>query len=518
MNKRPKILYLQHHVRETGPLLEILEELSPTYQYLAVQTLEEYVNLLQDFRPDIILADEDLEVVHPKDALGILQSEDEDVPFIVICSSAREDEALELLKAGAVDYVIKEKPQRLFYVLYNQAVRLRAVSKMEQAIRERERLYKRNLADTTALKISEKQILKSKANLRALFDHTDTAYLLVSDQLKVISYNLAAEKVQQKFGGTKFAVGAEIMDYFPLARKTEIAAIVQRVLSGENVSYHSTFTDINGEEHWYSIKWVTVVNDEEQNWGLILSVRDITSSKTTSMALAQANAELSKRNKSLEQFTYIVSHNLLAPVANILGITELLKDPDESQREQLLDGLNTSIKTMDSILKDLSQTLQVKDQVNNKKEEVYFRQLVEEISFSINNLILAQNVTINCDFEALQSLYTVRGYLYSIFYNLMLNSIKYKRDDVAPIIEIRSKVVKTQLLLTFQDNGKGIDMHKHGEQLFSLYKRFDTTTDGKGMGMFMVKTQIEELNGNIYVESELGKGTKIMISLPLIHT
>ena len=199
MNKRPKILYLQHHVRVSGPLLEILEELSPTYQYLAVQTLEEYVNLLQDFRPDIIIADDDVDGVSPKEALGLLQVQELDVPFILICTANREDEALDLLKAGAVDYVLKEKPQRLFYVLYNQTVRLRAISDMEKAIREKERLYKRNLADTTALKISEKQILESKANLRALFDHTDTAYILFNDSLKVVSYNLPAEKLRERF-------------------------------------------------------------------------------------------------------------------------------------------------------------------------------------------------------------------------------------------------------------------------------------------------------------------------------
>lgn len=515
MNKRPKILYLQHHVRDTGPLLEILEELAPTYQYLAVQTLEEYVNLLQDFRPDIIMADEDLDVVSPREALGILQAQEADVPFIVICSATREDEALELLKAGAVDYVLKEKPQRLFYVLYNQATRLRAISSMDQAIRDKERLYKRNLADTTALKISEKQILKSKANLRALFDHTETAYLLVNDKLKVVSYNLPAEKLREKFGYNAFKIGADVMDYFPAVRKSEISVIIQRVLAGENVSYHTTLTDPAGEDFWYSIKWVTVANDEDQNWGLILSIRDITSSKTTAMALAQANAELSKRNKSLEQFTYIISHNLLAPVANIRGITELLSDPDEQQHDELVKGLKTSINTMDTILKDLSQTLQVRDQVNKKKEEVFFRQLVEEITFSINNLMIAEQVTMHCDFEASQSFYTVRGYLYSIFYNITLNSIKYRRPEAAPVIIIKSSIIKDQLLLTFEDNGKGIDMQKNGAHLFSLYKRFDTSTDGKGMGMFMVKTQIEELGGNIYVESQVGVGTKIMISLPV---
>jgi PAS domain-containing protein len=97
---------------------------------------------------------------------------------------------------------------------------------MEQAVREKERLYKRNLADTTALKISEKQILKSKANLRALFDHTDTAYILVNDALKVVSYNRPAEKLREKFGNSQLSVGGDAMDYFPVNRKSEIAPIL----------------------------------------------------------------------------------------------------------------------------------------------------------------------------------------------------------------------------------------------------------------------------------------------------
>lgn len=515
MNKRPKILYLQQRVPDSGILLEMLEELASAYQYVVIHSLEEFVNRIQDFRPDIILADLDLEDINSKEALGILQLQETDIPFILICNAANEDAALDLLKAGAADYVLREKLQRLFFVLYNQSERLRAIHNMRQAIREKERLYKRNLADTTALKMGEKQILKSKANLRTLFNHTETAYLLVGDDLRVISYNLPAERLMTYFGSNELAEGADVMGYFPPQRHSEISAIIRRVLGGEDVHYHATFPDPRGDHHWFSIKWNRVANEQDQNWGFILSIRDITSSKVTAMALAQANGELSRRNKSLEQFTYIISHNLLAPVANIMGITQLLKDPDEDQHAELVEGLHTSIKTMDTIIKDLSEALQVKDEVNKKKEDVDLLQLVEEIKFSINNLITQEEVTVTCEFEALSSMFTVRGYLYSVFYNLMLNSIKYRRPGIPPFINISTAQKDGQALISFSDNGKGIDMNKHGGQLFALYKRFDTSTDGKGMGMFMVKTQIEELSGNIWVESELDKGTTILISLPL---
>lgn len=518
MNQRPKILYLRHHVQDAEQLLEILEELAPAYEYLGIQTMEEYANCLQDFRPDIILVDEDLEDFSAKEALTMLQTQQTDIPFILISSIASEHEAIEFLKAGAVDYILKEVPQRLLFVLYNQVGRLRAIETMEQAKREKERLYKRTLADTTALKINEKQILRSKANLLTLFDHIDVAHILVNNKLKVLSYNLPAKQLTKSWENLEPEIGKNILDYFPVSRKHEVNKIIQRVLDGENISYHASFPDRDSLDRWYSIKWVSITNDEPKNWGFVLSIRDITASKIKAIALAQANEELARRNKSLEQFTYTVSHNLLAPVANIIGITDLLKDAVGTDHIDLVETLQASIKSMDTIIKDLNQTLQVKDQVNKKKEEVHFRQLMEEIAFSINNLIMEEGVKISCNFEALPSLYTVRGYLYSVFYNLTLNSIKYRKPDEAPMISVKSVVEGETVFLVFEDNGKGIDMEKHGAQLFTLYKRFDTSTEGKGMGMFMVKTQIEELKGTIDVESQLGKGTKIIITLPLGQT
>jgi PAS domain S-box-containing protein len=516
MNQRPKILYLKHHVQDAEQLLEILEELAPAYEYLGIHTIEEYANCLQDFRPDIILVDEDLYNFSAKEALAMLQTQHLDTPLILISSVGNESEAIEFLKAGAVDYIVKEVPQRLLFVLYNQVGRLRAIETMEQAKREKERLYKQTLADTTELKVNEKQILRSKANLLTLFDHIDVAHILVNNKLKVLSYNLPAKQLTESWDNLEPEIGKNILDYFPPSRRQEVNKTVKRVLDGESISYHAAFADRYGMDRWYSIKWVSVSNDYLKNAGFVLSIREITESKVKAMALAQANEELARRNKSLEQFTYTVSHNLLAPVANIIGITDLLKDAVGEEHVELVETLQASIKSMDTTIKDLNQTLQVKDQVNKRKEEVHFRQLIEEISFSINNLIMEEGVKISCDFEALPSLYTVRGYLYSIFYNLTLNSIKYRRPEEAPLISVKSVVEDQTVFLVFEDNGKGIDMEKHGAQLFTLYKRFDTSTEGKGMGMFMVKTQIEELGGTIDVESQLGKGTKIIITLPLV--
>jgi signal transduction histidine kinase len=106
---------------------------------------------------------------------------------------------------------------------------------------------------------------------------------------------------------------------------------------------------------------------------------------------------------------------------------------------------------------------------------------------------------------------TLKSYLYSIFYNLISNSIKFRQKQVPCIIEIKSNLLKNNVELIFTDNGMGIDLKKKGDHIFGLYKRFHPHTEGKGMGLFMVKTQVETLSGKISIESEVNKGTQFRI-------
>jgi signal transduction histidine kinase len=240
--------------------------------------------------------------------------------------------------------------------------------------------------------------------------------------------------------------------------------------------------------------------------------------------LAAANDERAKivsdlmlRNIDLEQFAYIISHNLRAPVANIIGASSALNDPELStdDKETLIGGINISVTRLDDVVKDLNRILQLKGDTNDTKEIVHFSTLVDEIKFSIQNLVDKYGIQIKYDFSEINSLLTLRAYLYSIFYNLISNSIKYRREQVQCLIEIKSSLVNNKLQLVFTDNGMGIDLKKNGEQLFGLYKRFHTNAEGKGLGLFMVKTQVEALNGKISVKSKENEGTMFKIEFEI---
>jgi PAS domain S-box-containing protein len=246
-------------------------------------------------------------------------------------------------------------------------------------------------------------------------------------------------------------------------------------------------------------------------------IQDITELDVAEKERNRTTEELIKRNKALEQFTYVISHNLRAPVANIQALTDILKASEiGSPFQDLVAKIDRSVQNLDSVITDLNQILQIKHQQHSLKEQVNLHELMSSIQLSIKNVIVQENVRIIIDVGKQLSINTIRGYLYSIFYNLTLNSIKYRRADLNPIINISCRVADQQIIINFQDNSKGIDLDKNGTSLFGLYKRFDTSVEGKGMGLFMVKTQVEEIGGSIEVQSTLGTGTLFKIILPIL--
>ncbi|MBS4064550.1 MAG: PAS domain-containing sensor histidine kinase, partial [Chitinophagaceae bacterium] len=282
--------------------------------------------------------------------------------------------------------------------------------------------------------------------------------------------------------------------------------------------YETVRINKNGSIVHVSLTVSPIINEFNQVIGASKIMRDISVQIASDYEKAQIMNDLIQRNKDLEQFAYIVSHNLRAPVANIIGITNFMKMPDLEPAEQasMVSSLNQSVSALDGVIKDLSLILQIRREVNEQKTTIHFSAIMNEIQLAIDNLIKLEKVTFEIDFSAIDQINSIKSYIYSIFYNLISNSIKYRRPDVHPIIKIKSSIVDNQILLVFSDNGLGIDLKKNKDTVFGLYKRFHSHTEGKGMGLFMVKTQIETLGGKIHIASEPNKGTQFKIELPAV--
>ena len=370
-----------------------------------------------------------------------------------------------------------------------------------------------NYRDVTQRKISEDLLQTSEANLRTIFDNTNVSYLLADDKFKLLSFNSAAVIAYAKEFKVKLKEGDRLLDYVSEEKKQETLKKLEKALSGEKVNYELSFTQEDGSESWYNVNIFTVTDDSKKLLGLVIASENITRRKNIEFERDKMLSDIVHHNKDLEQFAYIISHNLRSPVANILGLSSLIENSPEMDKttfNECLKGLSLSVKKLDEVIVDLNYILQTRKEINEQKETVSFSELTDNIKTSINGQLQNQNITISTHFEV-NEFFTIKSYIYSIFFNLISNSVKYRNPAKQLSVEIQSKKINNKLVLEFRDNGLGIDLAAHAHTIFGLYKKFHNHIEGKGIGLYMVKTQVEILGGKISIASEVNVGTTFTI-------
>ena len=272
---------------------------------------------------------------------------------------------------------------------------------------------------------------------------------------------------------------------------------------------------ITNEYVWLEDYVIPVADQSGKIIELYGSARDISARKEAKLKLETLNAELNLRYKELMQFSYIVSHNLRSPVANIMALAKLLNDGMPEQEAGLVTNyMLEEARQMDVQLHDLNVIISTKSDFNIKKELVEFSDVISSVQHALSEEIGNSDASFNVEIGVdAQEIFSIKSYLHSIFFNLISNSIKYYLGDGRPIIEIGIYRDQQNTVIRVADNGPGIDLEANGESLFALYGRFKQTKNGTGLGWYTTKTQVETLGGKISVESVLGRGTTFTILL-----
>jgi signal transduction histidine kinase len=243
--------------------------------------------------------------------------------------------------------------------------------------------------------------------------------------------------------------------------------------------------------------------------------KKITESEERNRSLIE---ELTKYNKDLQQFSYITSHNLRAPVANLIGLLDIYdkEQPTAPLNKTVIEGLETSTQQINNTLNDLIEVVTIRKDVNMDVADLSFVMEFMLICNSIKNNITESGAKINTDFKAAPTIKYNKGYLESILQNLLTNSIKYRSPDRPLVINVKTKIENGYTVLSFSDNGLGIDLAHNKDRIFGLYQRFHSNKDSKGLGLYIVNTQVRTLGGRIEVESEPDKGATFNVYFKLI--
>jgi PAS domain S-box-containing protein len=281
------------------------------------------------------------------------------------------------------------------------------------------------------------------------------------------------------------------------------------------MNFENRYQSKSGEVIWLS--W-TSVPDMEQN--VIYSIaKNITSKKKLEEDRNTLLACLTKANKELKDLTITTSHDLRAPVNNLLALFEILdmsslNDPDTIELFRLLKVAANGMKeTLDAYVDVLAK----KELLQVNAELLDFEEVFQKVKSSLNSLLTFSKAEVSTDFSQLPYIRFNNMYLESIFLNLLTNAVKYAKPDSIPRIEIRSAIEKGICKLYFSDEGLGFDMERFGDKIFGFQQTFHNNADSKGIGLYLIHSHITAMGGKISVESEPGRGATFIISFSPIQ-
>jgi sigma-B regulation protein RsbU (phosphoserine phosphatase) len=310
--------------------------------------------------------------------------------------------------------------------------------------------------------------------------------LLLQDQVKEISYQL-----RRQDGST-----------LPVLMN----AVLLRDTNGQPLVVRVTLFDIT-DRRKYEQELLRAKAEAEVQGEALARANELLTTK---------NEQLTRINAELDNFVYTASHDLKQPASNMLGLFEELKrtatfhDPQAAEMVEMFDG---SLRQMLTTIEDLTTLVQLQRQLEQVPvEAIELRPFTEEI---IRSLQPQPTADFTLDF-AVPQLPMTRPGLHSMLLNLLSNSLKYALPGRRPHIWVSTRLVGPEVELSVRDNGRGLDLQRHGHDLFQLFRRFHPEVVGSGIGLYLVNRLVTQAGGRIEVQSTVGEGTTFRIYLPLL--
>ncbi len=381
---------------------------------------------------------------------------------------------------------------------------------------------------TTFVKVKEK-MQKALAKNQALFNASSQVCIISTDTEGIItSFNYGAE-LQLGYSANEL-IGKETPEKIHL--KEEIETIAKQIFPDQNISELKTmdvflsnpklgipetreWTYVRKDgTHFTVLLSITVIKQKEIITGYLGVAVDISGMKKAEKEIGDLLEVTREQNERLRNFAHIVSHNLRSHSG---GISMLLNFIEEENPEiyalELMQHIKNASENLSETIKHLTEVVQINMETEQNAFSILLKPIIDKNISSL--LALAKNEGVKFINE-IPSDITVKGipaYLQSIAMNFLSNGIKYSSKERESYVKISAEVTNDFIILIFNDNGLGIDLTRHKQKLFGIYKTFHQHKDARGVGLFITKNQIESMGGHVEVESEVNVGTTFKIFL-----
>ena len=328
------------------------------------------------------------------------------------------------------------------------------------------------------------------------------------------NYTYVNDFFYERFGYDSKIIGTSSLESIVEEDRPKCLAVVMRCFSepGEphQVILRKPYLDHTVKSNHWEFKGI--LNEAGELTEILCVGYDITLLVENVQKLQHLLDVTSQQNLRLQNFSYIISHNIRSHSANLTLLVQLLTEAeDEEQRQMFLQMLTTSTEKLAETIVNLNDIITVNSNFNKPREPRWLRHEIEKTLEALSVLIRQHHIAVEVAVPADTLVTVVPAYLDSILLNLLSNAVKY-RDPVRPaVIRLETSTEPGFVVLTVQDNGRGIDLAKNRTKLFGMYKTFHDNEDARGVGLFITKNQIEAMQGRILVESEVGVGSAFKV-------
>jgi PAS domain S-box-containing protein len=495
-----KILHVEDSIADSDQIKWLLKKTGINYHYLLATDEKSFRVALNQFNPDVILCDHTFPNFNSTLAFEIVQEQKLTTPFILVTGTVSEEFAVEMMRKGVADYLLKTNLQRL---------PLAIVQAIEKKVND------------AYLKKLQLELQLSESQLRTIFNNATVGLILLDTKGVIIQLNELAKHFIKISSEQSVKANHNLLNLYK-KRKNIWSSYIERALTGESFGQEFLYAKENLKIRSFYISFNPVKYKLSKLVGSCITIEDITERKNTEIQLKKLNEDLQQQtkllkasNEWLEHFAYVASHDLQEPLRMVNSYLNLLKknyDPhlDEKGKKYIAYASDGAIR-MRQIIADLLEFSRV-GKTNHVAENIQLNKLVNEVIQLFKKEIKEKKALFKIG--PLPTIHYPSSPIRQVFQNLISNAIKYCPPNQSPQINISSKELEDFWQISISDNGIGIDPQFH-QSIFQIFHRLHTKEEypGTGMGLAITKKIIENLGGIIFIESELGKGASFHFTI-----
>lgn len=376
------------------------------------------------------------------------------------------------------------------------------------------------VSDITERKQAIELLEKSENKYRQIVETAQEGIWLIDENNYISFFN---QKMCEILGySAEEMKGKKLFDFMDADEKKNALLQIENRKQKINGNYDVKYITKSGNPIWTNISTNSIFGEDGKYKGALAMVTDITQRKSdeellhqSEIKLAAKNKELEQKNKELQQFAYVASHDLQEPLRTTSSFVNLLEEQYKGRLDEKADKYIHYIVESSGRLKTLITDLLEFSRIGSKKElkEVDCNKVLQEVLDDLGAAVKETSAKITAG-----TLPVISGYsteIKQLFQNLVFNSIKFRKKNTIPVINISAQYMEDGWQFAFTDNGIGIAKENH-ERIFIIFQRLHTRNEytGSGIGLSHCKKIVELHHGKIWLESEPGKGTTFYFTLP----